>query len=124
VQAANNQPAVKMVVPDYHKEDGHSTASTTTQIPSQHPLRQLFREHCSGGVDVSTVPPTPLGNQHHLLSPVWTETPSHSYNLRSTPDREGSQGDGSGWAVAGGGVAGSAVGGGGVSGTRGGRVGG
>jgi len=87
-----------------------------------------YLERHNGGVDLSTVPPTPLSNCHHLLSPVWTETPSHSYNLHSTSDRiaalnqEGSQGDGFGWAVVGGGVAGSAVVGGSVAGSGGGRV--
>jgi len=113
-----------MVAPDYHEEDGHSTASSSTQLPSKHPLRQHFRGHRDGGTDLSTVPPTPLNHCRHLLSPLRTETPSHGYNLRSTPDREGSQGDGSGWAVAGGGVARSVVEGGGVSGAGGGRVGG
>jgi len=96
-----------MVAPDYHEEDGHSTASSSTQLPSQHPLRQRFGERLGGGTDLSTVPPTPLNHRHHLLSPVRTETPSHSYNLRSTPDRiaamdrEGSQGDGLGRALGG-----------------------
>jgi len=62
------------------------------------------------------------------MSPVRTETPSHGYTLRATPERierEGSQGDGFGRAVAGGdgGVAG-AVAGGDVTGSGGGRVGG
>jgi hypothetical protein len=118
----------KMVVPDYHEEDAHSTASSSTQLPSQHPLRQRFRERLSGGTDLSTVPPTPLNHRHHHLSPVRTETPSHGYTLRATPERierEGSQGDGFGRAVAGrdGGVAG-AVAGGDVTGSGGGRVGG
>jgi hypothetical protein len=121
-----------MVDPDYHEDDGHSTASSTTQLPSQHPFRQRLRGHRDGGTDLSTVPPTPLNRRLHLLSPLRTETPSHAYNLRSTPDREGSQGDGFGFAVAGGSVAGSGVGavgvsgagGGGVSGGGGGRVGG
>jgi len=59
-----------------------------------------------------------------------TETLSHFYNLRSTPDRiaalgdqVGSQGDGFGRAVAGGGVAGSAIVGGRVSGSGGGVAG-
>jgi hypothetical protein len=77
VRAANNQPAVKMVVPDYH-----STASSSTQLPSQHPLRQHFRERLGCGTDLSTVLPTPLNHRHHLLSPVRTETPSHGYTLR------------------------------------------
>jgi hypothetical protein len=111
-----------MVAPDYHEEDGHSTASSTTQLPSQHPLRQSLRGHRDGGTDLSTVPPTPLNHRLHLLSPLRTETPSHGYNLRLTPDREGSQGDGFGLAVAGGSVAGSAVGGVGVSGAGGGGV--
>jgi hypothetical protein len=112
-----------MLAPDYHEEDGHSTASSTTQIPSQHPLQDHYQKCCSGDVDLSTVPPTPLSNRHHLLSPIRTETPSHSYNLRSTPDRiaaldrEGSQGDAFGRAVAGGRVAGSAVVGGSVAGS-------
>jgi hypothetical protein len=89
-----------MVAPDYHEEDGHSTASSTTQLPSQHPLRQRLQGHRDGGTDLSTVPPTPLNHRRHLLSPLRTETPSHGYNLRSTPDREGSQGDGFGLAVA------------------------
>jgi hypothetical protein len=33
------------------------------------------------------VPPTPLSHRNHLLSPVRTESPSHGYNLRSTPER-------------------------------------
>jgi len=128
VRAANNQLAVKMVVPDYHEEDGHSTASSSTQLPSQNPLRQHFWERLGGGTDLSTVPPTPLNHRHHLLSPVRTETPSHGYTLRATPERierEGSQGDGFARAVAGGdrGVAG-AVAGGDVTGSGGGRVGG
>jgi len=45
-----------MVAPDYHEEDGHSTASSTTQLPSQHPLRHRFQEHHGGGIDYSTVP--------------------------------------------------------------------
>jgi hypothetical protein len=106
-----------MVAPDYHEEDGHSTASSSTQLPSQHPLRQRFGERLGGGTDLSTVPPTPLSHRHHLLSPVRTETPSHGYTLRATPeriaalDREGSQGDSFG------GVAGSAVVGGRVAGS-------
>jgi hypothetical protein len=125
VRAANNQPAVKMVVPDYH-----STASSSTQLTSQHPLRQHFRERVGGGTDLSTVLPTPLNHRHHLLSPVRTETPSHGYTLRATPERiehEGCQGDGFGRAVAGGdgGVAGTVAGSGGdVTGSGGGRVGG
>jgi hypothetical protein len=117
-----------MVVPDYHEEDGHSTASSSTQLPSQHPLRQRFRERLGGSTDLSTVPPTPLNHRHHFLSPVRTETPSHGYTLRATPERierEGSQGDGFGRALAGGdgGVA-RAVAGGDVTGSGGGRVGG
>jgi len=53
--------------PDYHEEDGHSTASSTTQLPSQHPLRQHLRGHRDGGTDLSTVPPTPLNHRLHLL---------------------------------------------------------
>jgi hypothetical protein len=116
LQAANNQPTVKMVAPDYHEEDGdYHSNSSSTQLPSQHPLQDSYRERHSGGVDFYNVLPTPLSNRHHLLSPVRTETPSHSYNLRTTPDRiaaldrEGSQGDDFGRAVAEGGVAGSAV---------------
>jgi hypothetical protein len=118
-----------MVAPDYHEEDGdYHSSSSSTQIPSQHPLRDCYRERCSGGVDLSTVPLTPLSNCHHLLSPVRTERLSHSYNLHTTPDRiaaldrEGSQGDSFGRAVAGGGVAESAVVVGSVAGTGGGRV--
>jgi len=121
VRAANNQPAVIMVDHDYHEEDGQSTTSSTTQIPTQHPLSHRYRERHSGSVDLSTVPPTPLSNCRHLLSPVRMETPSNSYNLCSTPDRisalghrEESQGNGLGRAVAGGAVAGSGVLGGGV----------
>jgi hypothetical protein len=33
------------------------------------------------------VPPTPISHRNHLLSPVRTESPSHGYNLRSTPER-------------------------------------
>jgi hypothetical protein len=75
------------------------------------------------------VPPTPLNHSRHLLSPIRRETPSHGYTLHSTPerikalDREGSQGDGFGWAVAGGGVARTVAGSGGdVTGSGGGRV--
>jgi len=113
-----------MVAPDYHEEDGHSTASSTTQLPSQHPLHRRFWERHGGGIDLSTVLPTPLSHHRHLLSPIRTETPSHGYNLRSTPERivaldqEGSQGDGFSRAVAGGGVAGRVAGsGGGVTGS-------
>jgi hypothetical protein len=77
----------QMVAPDYHEEDGHSTASSTTQLSSHHPLRHRFQEHHGGGIDYSTVPPTPLSHRNHLLSPVRTESPSHGYNLRSTPER-------------------------------------
>jgi len=119
-----------MVVPDYHEEDGHSTASSSTQLPSQHPLRQHIWERLGGGTDLSTVLPTPLNHHHHLLSPIRTETPSHGYTLHATPERierEGSQGNGFGQAVAGGdgGVAGAVAGSGGdVTGSGGGRVGG
>jgi hypothetical protein len=107
-----------MVAPDYHEEDGHSTASSTTQLPSQHPLRHRFQEHHGGGIDYSTVPPTPLSHRNHLLSPVRTESPSHGYNLHSTPERVAALdsgivvGSGGGVAVSGvivGGVAMSAV---------------
>ncbi len=118
-----------MVAPDYHEEDGNSSTSSTTQIPSQHPLRHRYREHHGGGIDLSTVPPTPLSHRCHLLSPIRTETPSHGYNHHSTPeritalDREGPQGDGFSRAVTRGGVAGSAVVGGRVSGSGGGVTG-
>jgi hypothetical protein len=81
------------------------------------PLRQRFRERLGGIADLSTLPPTPLNHRHHLLSSVRTETrPSHGYTLCATPERierEGSQGDGFGRAVAGGdgGVAGAVAGG-------------
>jgi len=118
-----------MVAPDYHEEDGNSFTSSTTQIPSQHPLCHQYWEHRGGSIDLSTVPPTPLSHCRRLLSPIRTETPSNGYNLHSTPeriaalDREGSQGDGFGPAVTGGGVAGSAVVGGRVAGSGGGVTG-
>jgi hypothetical protein len=85
--AANNQPLVEMVAPEYHEEDGHSTGSSSTQLPSQHPLRHRFQERHGGGIDYSTVPPTPLSQGNHLLSPVRTQSSSRRYNLRSTPER-------------------------------------
>jgi hypothetical protein len=97
-----------MVAPDYHEEDGHSTASSTTQLPSQHPLRHRFQERHSGGIDYSTVLPTPLSHRNHLLSPVRTEYPSHGYNLCSTPERVAAL-DAGIFAGSGGGVAGSGV---------------
>jgi len=76
-----------MVAPEYHEEDGHSTGSSSTQLPSQHPLRHRFQERHGGGIDYSTVPPTPLSQRNHLLSPVRTQSPSRRYNLCSTPER-------------------------------------
>jgi len=124
---ANNQPAVEMVAPDYHEEDGHSTASSSTQLPSQHPLRQRLRGHRDGGTDLSTVPPTPLSNRRHLMSPVRQSadggnSANHHYLLRSTPERLAASGSRSGGeagsrvssrtGVVGAGIFGSVVGGG------------
>jgi hypothetical protein len=53
--------------------------------------------------------------RRHLLSPVRPETPSHSYNLRSTPDRIVAGGDVAGPSSVGGGIAGSRVSAGGVA---------
>ena len=104
VQAANNQPAVQM-----EEEDGdYHSNSSSTQLPSQHPFRNRdHRErrerhgHHGSGVDFSTVPPTPLSNRRHLMSPVRQSTDggnsaSHHYLLRSTPERLAASGSCSG----------------------------
>ena len=83
-----------------------------TQLSSQHPFH--YWEHHGGGVDLSTIPPTPLPNHRHLLSPIRQpmdggSSTSHRYFLRSTPDRLAASGScredaGLGKAVAGGSV--------------------
>jgi hypothetical protein len=130
VQAANNQPAVKM-----EEEDGdYHSNSSSTQLPSQHLFRNRdHRErrerhgHHGGGVDFSTVPTTPLSNCRHLMSPVRQSTDgdssaSHHYLLWSTPEWLAASGSCSGGevgsrvasrgSVVSGGIPGSVVGGG------------
>jgi len=123
VQAANNQPKVKMEDLDNQEVGDYHSNSSSTQLPPQHPFHNRDQRehhgHRGGGVDLSTVPPTPLSNHHHLMSPIRQSTDggsstSHHYLLHSmTPERLAASGSHSGGEVGlrvtGGGLLGSGV---------------